>query len=284
MNTKLPYQYVNNKSHKPCVIIIGGSSGIGLALALAHLQLGWHVIVVGRSMQKINYLNKHYPMLTTIQNDVSKPDNRQKLCQQLNATVNEQPFERLIYCAGWYLNERTTTLNQVESAHSLAVNLQAFNDIFAWASEQLKQQSFDSEYKPQRYSVQHLPQKPALICLSSIAGVLDYPYASLYAKCKRAMIATASAYRLALAPFNIQVNCIASGYVNTQTLRDLNKGDASHKPFIMSEHTAVKHIMHAINHNVELAVFPKRMRYFIHVLNSLPSPLLNVIMRQKLDK
>ena len=278
MNTKLLCQYVNHKLHKPCVIIIGGTSGIGLALALEHLQLGWHVIVVGSSLEKIQALNKYYPMLKTIQNDVSKPDNRQKLFQQLNEQFNAQPFERLIYCAGWYLNERVTTLNQVDSAHSLAVNLQAFHDIFAWASEHLKQQTYDSKYKPQP------PQKPALICLSSIAGVLNYPYASLYAKCKRAMIATASAYRLALAPFNIQVNCIASGYVNTQALRDLNNGDASHKPFIMSEQTAIIHIMHAINNDVELAVFPKRMRYLTYILNSLPSPLLSVIMHRKLDK
>ena len=284
MNTKFADQYVNHQSHKPCVIIIGGTSGIGLALALEHLQLGWHVIVIGSRLEKINYLNKHYPMLTTIQNDISKPDNRQELLQQLNAQFNAQPFERLIYCAGWYLNERVTTLNQVDSTHSLAVNLQAFNDIFAWAIEQLKQQTYDNEYKPQRYSDQYLSDKPALICLSSIAGVLDYPYASLYAKCKRAMIATASAYRLALAPFNIQVTCIASGYVNTRTLRDLNKGDASHKPFITSEQTAVKHIMHAINNDVELAVFPKRMRYLTQILNSLPSPLLNIIMRRKLDR
>ncbi|ALF60206.1 SDR family NAD(P)-dependent oxidoreductase [Psychrobacter urativorans] len=284
MNIKLPCQYVNNKSHKPCVIIIGGTSGIGLALALEHIKLGWDVIVVGSSLEKIQALNKYYPMLTTIQNDVSKPDNRQKLFQQLNEQFNAQPFERLIYCAGWYLNERVTTLNQVDSAHSLAVNLQAFNDIFAWASENLKQQDYDNEYKSQRYSDQYPSQKPALICLSSIAGLLDYPYTSLYAKCKRAMIATASAYRLALAPFNIQVTCIASGYVNTQALRDLNDGDTSHKPFIMSEQTAVKHIMHAINHDVVLAIFPKRMRYLIHILNSLPSPLLNIIMRQKLDK
>ena len=284
MNIKLPCQYVNNKSHKPCVIIIGGTSGIGLALALEHIKLGWDVIVVGSSLEKIQALNKYYPMLTTIQNDVSKPDHRQKLLQQLNKKFKAQLFERLIYCAGWYLNERVTTLNQANSAHSLSVNLQAFNDVFTWASEQLKQQSYDSEYNQHNDGDQHYPDKPALICLSSIAGVLEYPYASLYAKCKRAMIATASAYRLALAPFNIQVNCIASGYVNTQALRDLNDGDASHKPFIMDEKMAVRHIMHAINNDLELAIFPKRMRYLIHVLNSLPSPLLNIIMRQKLDK
>lgn len=262
--------FENSDVQKPCVIIIGGSSGIGLALALAHIKLDWNVTVVGSSLEKIQYLNTQHPTLTTIQCDITQPDNRQQLWQQLE----EQPFERLIYCAGWYLNERTTTLNQADSAQLLAINLQAFNDFFAWASECLKQQTDN----------QHYDRKPALICLSSIAGVLEYPYASLYAKCKRAMIATASAYRLALAPFNIQVTCIASGYVNTQTLRNLNNGDASHKPLIIEEQTAVNHIMQAINNDVELAIFPKRMRYLTDVLNKLPSPLLNLIMRQKLDK
>ena len=98
------------------------------------------------------------------------------------------------------------------------------------------------------------------------------------------MIATASAYRAALAPYHIQVNCIASGYIDTQALRDLNDGDASHKPFIMNTQTAVKHVMQAIDKNIELAVFPRSTRYITRALNHLPKPVLNWILRSRLDK
>ncbi|MGP4848828.1 SDR family NAD(P)-dependent oxidoreductase, partial [Marinobacter sp. 1Y8] len=188
-------------------------------------------------------------------------------------------FQRLIYSAGSYTNERIHHLNKADSDQMLAINLQAFEQVFRWASSQLKQQLKQSH---QALDVTK-GDRPSLICIASIAGTIDYPYASLYAKSKRAMIATASAYRAALVPYDIQVNCIASGYINTQALRDLNDGDASHKPFIMSTQAAVDHIMQAIDDDVELAIFPRSMRY-ITALNHLPKPVLNWILRSKLDK
>ncbi len=256
---------------KPHLIVVGGTSGLGLALALTHQQLGWQVSVVGRSETKIATINTEYPDIKTYRCDLTDAIQLQNLMTEL-AKVS---FERLIYSAGSYTNERVHKLNQADSTQMLAINLQAFQEVFSWASQQLQQYSKDY----------HQTQSPklSLICIASIAGTLNYPYASLYAKSKQAMIATASAYRCALVPFDIQVTCIASGYIDTQTLRDLNNGDASHKPFIISVDTAVAHIMQAIYDNAELTVFPRPMRYIIRVLNRLPKPLLNRLLRSKLD-
>ncbi|PNK59616.1 SDR family NAD(P)-dependent oxidoreductase [Psychrobacter sp. FDAARGOS_221] len=262
---------------KPIIVIIGGTSGVGLALAKEHQKLGWQVVVVGSNLEKIEALRTAHPDLHIYQCDITDIGSRIALLSQLE----DLAFTRLIYCAGWYLNERVHQLDKVDSARMLAINLQAFHAVFDWASRQLMAKSTT---EPAKNDCSQQVIQPALICLSSMAGVVNYPYASLYAKCKRAMIATASAYRLALAPFGIQVNCMAMGYVNTQTLRDLNYGDASHKPFIMEEHDAVAHIMQAISSNDELAIFPKKMRFLTHALNKLPSPVLNWAMRQKLDK
>lgn len=265
----------SNELSKPCVVIIGGTSGIGLALAKKHLALGWQIVVVGSSSEKIQRLNKEQPRISTLQCDITDDNERRQLFEQLEG----YKFERLIYCAGWYLNERTSYLNQQDSAYMLAVNLQAFQAIFAWASEQLKINN-----RHNKTDLNGNDQNPSLVCLSSIAGTINYPYASLYAKCKRAMIVTASAYRLALKPFNINVNCIALGYVDTQTLRDLNHGDASHKPFIMTQAAAVNHTMEAIADNVELAVYPKSMRYLTRALDKTPKRVLNWVMHKRLDK
>ena len=262
-----------NGSH---IIVIGGTSGLGLALALHHQQLGWQVSVVGHSTSKIADINNQYPNIIAYNCDLTNSVQTQNLLDSLS----DISFQRLIYSAGSYTNERVSKLNQADSDKMLAINLQAFEQVFRWATEQLKYQK----------KLQSLPldlaeiSRPSLICIASIAGTMDYPYASLYAKSKRAIIATASAYRLALAPYNIQVNCIAPGYINTQALRDLNDGDASHKPFIMSAQTAVDHIMQAIDEDIELAIFPRSMRYMTRALNHLPKPVLNLILRSKLDK
>ncbi len=264
------------KNHAPHIIIVGGTSGIGLALALHHQMLGWQVSVVGSSAVKIADINSLHPAIVTYVCDLTDPNQTQTLLDNLSGI----PFQRLIYSAGSYTNERIHHLNQADSDQMLVINLQAFEQVFRWASSQLKQQL--------KQSCQALDMnkgdRPSLICIASIAGTIDYPYASLYAKSKRAMIATASAYRAALIPYNIQVNCIASGYINTQALRDLNDGDANHKPFIMSTQAAVNHIMQAIEGDVELAIFPRSMRYITSALNHLPKPVLNWILRSKLDK
>ena len=265
------------ESHAPNIIVVGGTSGIGLALAVHHLQLGWQVSVVGSSVAKIERINSQYPTIKTYACDLTDDTQIKNLLERLSSVR----FDRLIYSAGSYLNERTHHLDQADSDKMLAINLQAFEQVFSWASAQLKQQS-----QPLDVTNNIITNniRPSLICMASIAGTMDYPYASLYAKSKRAMIATASAYRLALDPYDIQVTCIASGYIDTQALRDLNDGDASHKPFIMSLQTAVVEIMQAIDNDVELAVFPRSMRYITRTLNHLPKPLLNWILRSKLDK
>ncbi|MGP9491109.1 SDR family NAD(P)-dependent oxidoreductase [Psychrobacter sp. AOP7-B1-24] len=281
-----------DKNYAPHLIVIGGTSGVGLALAVHHLQLGWQVSVVGRRMAKIEHINSQYPTIRTYACELTDDTQIKNLLERLSSIR----FDRLVYSAGSYTNERTHQLNQVDSDKMLAINLQAFEQVFSWASKQLKQQSQPIDVVNNNITNSNVTHndathnnatnnlKPSLICLASIAGTLNYPYASLYAKSKRAMIATASAYRLALDPYNIQVTCIASGYIDTQALRDLNDGDASHKPFIMSTQTAVTNIMKAIDDDVELAVFPKSMRYITRTLNHLPKPVLNWILRSKLDK
>ena len=283
------------------IIIIGGTSGIGLVLARAHLAEGWQVCVVGHSSHKIKEINKLYPQIQTVYCDLTNRCERNELFRQLEANeleakqlntgqlendqlafkqvsskspkqVSSKQFSRLIYCAGWYINERVSTLDQQSSDQMLAINLQAFQETFSWASEQLK-----------TYKAAH--QQPAeLVTIASIAGLLDYPYSSLYAQSKRAMMSTASAYRTALAPYDIDVITIAPGYINTAMLRSLNDGDASHKPFIINEEQAVEHILKAITDNTALSVFPSKMKFLVKGLSLLPKPILGWLMLKNLDK
>ncbi len=228
------------------ILIVGGTSGIGLALAKAHEN--WSVYVVGSNMNKIQQLSKIYPNWHIIQCDLRDKWQRDKLLIELTQYAD---FERVIYAAGWYLNERRFDLTAEENADMLAINLQAFSDVFAWAAN-------------------YVGQGGALVCLSSVAGLIEYPRTSVYAQCKRAMWHTASAYRAALLPKKINVLAVASGYVDTAKLRQLNGGSANHKPFLISETRAVAEIMSAIHQGRATAIFPKRMKYLCAFINKLP--------------
>ncbi len=252
------------------IIIVGGTSGVGLALAQAHLQQGWQVWVVGHNPQKINELRNNQPRIHILNYDLTNIAERKKLFNQMQ----EIDYCRLIYCAGWYLNERTSRLNKADSDTMLAINLQAFQEVFITASEHLKQR--DHFIKQD--------QRTELITIASVAGLLDYPYSSLYAQSKQAMISTANAYRTALVPYGIDVLIIAPGYINTAMLRSLNQGDASHKPFIISEDKAINYILAAIEKRVPLTIFPRPMKYMIKGLSLLPKSVLGWLMLKKLDK
>ncbi|MDO4250595.1 MAG: SDR family oxidoreductase [Moraxella sp.] len=253
---------MNTTSFLPHCIIVGGTSGIGLALANHHLKEGWSVTVIGSNPKKISALAHHKP--DTLHLECCDITDTQAL-DALLGRLAQRPFLRLIYCAGWYLNERKHRLNTTDSTKMLAINLQAFHTIFAWASHHLKAQSTT-------------PYVPHLIAIASVAGLLNYQDASLYAKCKSAMIANCQAYALALTPFGIAVTCIACGYVDTEQLRALNRGNANHKPFVVSEQTAVLEICNAITQQKQLHIFPKPMKYLTTILSLLPKPLLNTLM------
>lgn len=255
-----------NKNTPHC-LIIGGTSGIGLALAKFYLSKLWQVSIVGSDIHKIHELTTQYQdnnHLHIYQCDITNAIQRNALFDELEKTAICQ----VIYSAGFYYNERKQKLSQSESQHILAVNLQAFCASFEWASELLKNNK-----------AQDSRQQYALIAISSIAGLLDFSSNSLYAKCKRAMINTCQAYRMALAPFDIQVNCIASGYINTEKLKSLNNGNASHKPFLCSVEMAVHEINQAIIHDIDVHIFPKPMKYIVKTLSILPNPILDKIMK-----
>ena len=249
-------------AQKRYCVIIGGTSGIGLALAKEHLARSWCVIVVGHCPIKIHALKRQYQdnhSMIIVQYDITKYTQRQQLFDELSAYL----VSRVIYSAGIYHNERKYVLSATQSSEILSVNLQAFQAVFDWAGEKLKQATGDR----------------CLVAIASVAGLLTFNQMSLYARCKRAMIETSLCYKMALQPFEIDVCCIASGYVDTQRLRELNQGNANHKPFLCSEHRAVQEIFYAITHKKALHIFPKPMKWLIKTLGVLPPSLLGQVIK-----
>lgn len=240
------------------IMIIGGTSGIGLRLAEHYLSLGEQVAICGRNLQRVDpELIERYPAMSMYQLDIA---DKSALAAAIDdfATVG---LDLLIVSAGFYFNTSNTPLTCSNVLQMLQTNVSGLNHAFELAAMKMG---------PCRSG--------QLVAIASIAGLLHaYSGASLYSATKRLAIALSDTYRQALAPFSIAVTVIIPGYIDTQKLRELNGGDASHKPFILTEQQAVARIVRAIAQRRARYVFPWQMHYLVRLFNCLPSPLRRML-------
>lgn len=233
------------------VMIIGGTSGIGLGLAQHYWRLGARVAICGRHPHKLD----GSPLLREERISVHACDiaDRAAVARTV-ALAAADGLDLLIVTAGQYTDAAAIARDPASTLPVLRVNVGGLDHAFSAAAEAMMARG-----------------QGQLVAVASIAGLQeDYPGGSLYSASKRAAIAICDAYRKALAPFGVGVTVIVPGYVDTARLRELNGGDASRKPFLMSEQQAVQRIAAAIARRDQRCVFPWQMQAMVAIFNRLP--------------
>ena len=88
------------------ILLTGGASGIGLALAVRFMRAGSTVIVVGRRNDKLAEAQQNYPALVVRQCDLADPAQRQELVRwatstypNLNVLVNNAGIQNRVQLA-----------------------------------------------------------------------------------------------------------------------------------------------------------------------------------------
>ena len=227
-------------------LIFGGTRGIGRALAARCLARGMQVTVCGRDPDAVA---DHPPALAVRALDIAD-------AQAVRAAVDsvDGTLDLLVVTAGVYYNSRAQVLDEAATLRMLRTNVGGLSHAFEAGAARMLAQGHGR-----------------LAAVSSMAGLLkDYPGASVYGATKRAVLGLCDTYRKALAPFGIPVTAIVPGYVDTARLRELNGGDARHKPFLMSEEDAVARMLAAIDAGRPVCAFPWQMRALVGLLNLLP--------------
>lgn len=238
------------------IFIIGGTSGIGYALAAFYHEQGNRVGVCGRDLGKLT---------SELRFDKYEANvlDKEGLANAIQQFVGEGTLSLLINCAGSYAEDVAGMISYEQAVAMLQTNIiGAINTL-----------------EIGREMMQHSGGQ--IILLASISGILDYPTSSLYSKTKRSILQIADAYRRALRPLGIYITSIAPGYVATEKLYALNQNDLSKKPFLVSEARAVAEISKAITQKKTLHLFPTRMKWLMRLLSYLPKSLLSVLMYRK---
>ena len=238
------------------VFIIGGTSGIGLALASFYQQKGHRVGVCGRNLSKLS---------TELPFEKYEADviDKELLTSIIHQFINSSALSLLINCAGSYAEDVVGEISYDQAVAMLQTNIIGAINTLEIGRELMSNSGGQ------------------IVLLASISGILDYPSSSLYTKTKRSVLQIAEAYRRALRPFGIHITTIAPGYVATKKLHELNQNNLSKKPFLVSEAKAVAEISHAIAQKKPIHLFPTRMKWLMCLLSFLPKPLLSLIMYRK---
>jgi uncharacterized oxidoreductase len=107
------------------ILITGGATGIGFALAEALLRKGNEVLICGRREDKLAEVKKKFPKLHTIRCDVAKAEDRMRLLDwavsnfgSLNILVNNAGIQREI-------DFKKGTVDLMSGENEIEINLQA---------------------------------------------------------------------------------------------------------------------------------------------------------------
>jgi short-subunit dehydrogenase len=276
------------------VMIIGGTSGIGLGLARHYAALGARVAICGRHPDKVAGL----PLLRDGGVSVHACDIADR--DRVAAVVAEfaaQGLDLLIVTAGQYTDATAIAQDAGSTLPVLRVNVGGLDHAFGAGAEAMMARAAGTSGATATAASANgggsdavagaaaiagaaaatASRRGHLVAVASIAGLQrDHAGGSVYSASKRAAIAICDAYRKALAPFAIDVTVIVPGYVDTARLRELNDGDASGKPFLMAEEEAVRRIAAAIARRDERHVFPWQMHVLVRLFNLLPPALMRL--------
>lgn len=184
------------------VLITGGASGIGLALAKAFLQRGNTVIIAGRDQAKLAAAKNEFSALVTFHGDIRRESDRVNLA---DFVTNEFPgFNVLVNNAGVY--HEYSFLDSADHAvridEELQTNLSAPIQLVERLLPLLRKQ----------------PQAAIVNVTSALAGVMHDP-AAVYCAAKAGLAMFTRVLRRQLRGTNIRVFEIVPPLVDTRMCR-----------------------------------------------------------------
>lgn len=189
-------------------LITGGTSGIGLAAAKIFLQHGICTILVGRNKDK--YIEARKILKSCIKKDVfcdfiPADIGRAADCKKIMDIVAEKynGLDILVNNAGIYKENAIEDVSEAEFDEIMNTNIKGTYFLCKYAVPYLKKSS----------------NNPAIVNVSSDAGINGNFFCSAYCASKGAVTVFTKALALELAPYNVRANCVCPGDIDTPLTR-----------------------------------------------------------------
>lgn len=180
------------------ILVTGASKGIGNAIAKELLQIG-NVFVTGRNEEALKIIGAKGYCVCDLTRDV----------HNLQEFIKENRINVLINNAGEYIYGAIDSASEEEIGRIFETNLLAPVKLISAAVPFMKENKWGR-----------------IINIGSISGVMGEAYASLYSSSKAGLIGLTKALALELAEYNITVNTINPGWVETELgMNSIDKGE-----------------------------------------------------------
>lgn len=177
------------------VLVTGSSRGIGMHIAKGLKLSGYNVFLTSRNEEKLKEVAQKINADGYSVCDVSNKDNLDKLAE----FMEEKSIDILINNAGEYVYGNIEAMDYETIARVYKTNLIAPAYLCSKAVSGMKSKKWGR-----------------IINIGSISGVMGEANASLYSSSKSGLIGLTKALALELAQYNITVNTINPGWVDTE--------------------------------------------------------------------
>ncbi|MBO3088853.1 SDR family oxidoreductase [Cellulomonas dongxiuzhuiae] len=186
-------------SATPAVLVTGAGRGIGRATAVRLARHGWHVHAGVRSDAAAASLRAESDAITPVELDVTVPEHVEALVDAI-----PERLDALVNNVGIAVPGPVETLDRAAMHRQLDVNLVG-------------------PLAVTRAVLPHLRRAQGrIVFLSSVNGLVSFPFTGLYNASKFAVEAVADCLRVELGPFGVQVALIEPGVVDTDPWHEMD--------------------------------------------------------------
>jgi len=244
-----------NMKNPKNILITGGSSGIGRALALQYADEDITLMLTGRNIDGLNLskrlCEKKYATVKIATIDVT---NENKMRQQILKWDAESPIDLTIANAGMGLKGCET---DAQTRTVFDINLNGVLNTIQPVIPKMKDR-----------------KSGQVVLMSSLAAFRGMPGSQAYSASKAAVRFYGEAIRPELAAHNIQVSVICPGFIKTP-LTDKNEFKM---PFMMDDATAAKKMIKALKKNKARISFPLPMYLFCRAMEIMPNIITDAML------